>query len=179
MDKEEMVIKYKDVLSYDLLCEMCNINPDEHIFFVNPRVKKFMEKEFKKADEPVFINSAEVKDSLFRVLFEMAQEYPSIISIKFQEYSQCVLPSPMGNLENINSLFDRELKKAMFQWIIDSIVSGGFAMSGIRRFLEHYNISEDDYAELSAHRAWMRYFHREYQKERRRRQMKKKLDVTK
>lgn len=144
----------------------------EYTIYVKPHLKKFIPKYF-NAKEPIKIDSTNVHGKVFTAVSVVMpdasiknisqNDYPCPITFFLNKDLNRIRPKKR-DLHKLNVYFDKLFKEIMFQWVLSSISAGGYASDGIKNFLKYYNISEDDYSWNSAHRAWMRYYRKEYEK---------------
>ena len=142
---------------------------------IKPHLKKFILKYLNTA-EPVKLDGTHVLGKIF-IAVNAVHHDSHAMKFAEKEYSETItfafsydMKRPKKrDLNKVNRYFDMLFKEMMFQWALSELASGGTASDGLRNFLRYYNISEDDYAWLNAHRAWMRYNKREYKKSRRER----------
>lgn len=142
---------------------------------IKPHLKKFLLK-YLNTCEPVKLDSTHVLGKIFIAINTVHRDSNQI---KFTEheyretltfsFSTDIKRPKKRDLNKVNIYFDMLFKDMMYQWALSELSSGGTASDGLRNFLKYYGISEDDYAWLNAHRAWMRYTKREYKKSKRQR----------
>jgi hypothetical protein len=143
----------------------------EYTIYVKPHLKKFLPKYF-NTKEPIKIDSTNVHGKVFVAVSVVQQD--TLSKFSDQSYSdrlvfdlshelQRIRPKKR-DIQKINIYFDKLFKEIMYQWALASLMSGTYASEGLKNFLDYYRISEDDYSWNSAHRAWMRYYRKEYEK---------------
>lgn len=139
---------------------------------IKPHLKKFILK-YLNTSEPIRIDSNNVHGKVFMAVsvahpdasFKMIEDVYSESLTFFLNKDLVRMRPKKREMQKINVYFDRLFKEILFQWAISAISAGDSASDGLRNFLKYYNISEDDYPWLNAHRAWMRYRKREYKKD--------------
>jgi len=143
----------------------------EYTIYVKPHLKKFLPRYLNTA-EPIKMDSTNVHGKVFvavgaahpdAVIKYNQHEYPCELIFCLNDDMKRLRPKKKEMMK-INIYFDKLFKEIMFQWVVATIRNGGYAVEGIKNFLEYYHISEDDYSWNNAHRAWMRYIRKDYEK---------------
>lgn len=134
------------------------------------RVKKLILKQHNQA-EPV---KAEMSNQLGIIIYSVVKDrYKQRSSLLFPEslsekinvelcYKISSREHRLGKLILINEFYDKYFKQLMFTWITAQLSAGVPALQGIKNFLNHYHIEEEEYSYQSGYRAWLRYKNEEY-----------------
>ena len=134
-----------------------------------PHIKKFILVHY-KVEEPlpvpaklnnllgkiinaVLIGEKEVQKANDRCTTHLTMEFGKRLAERELRISKLML---------LNRYFDKMFKDHMVQWILAQTDLGITEMEAIRRFLNFYKITEDEYSLLIAHRQWMRHKNGEY-----------------
>ena len=144
----------------------------EYIISLKPHLKKFLLKK-SQTQEPIKIESHDYLGDVFVSLglasnrgkkpFLNKEQYPSTLVFEFnRELSRCQ-PTDRDLLD-INKRLEKIFKESMYEWALCAIAMGSFSSKGIKAFLSYYNV-ENHYSWDTAYRAWMRYYHKEYERE--------------
>ena len=139
---------------------------------IKPHLKRFILKYY-NTEEPLKIDSTEYLGDAFTSL-GLALNRSKRLGYTNKEYSETLDVQLNFELKNtilgerdyfeINNRLEKIFKSTMYQWALAYTHARSFAAKGIRDFLKYYRV-DTLVSQDSAYRAWMRYHHREYERE--------------
>lgn len=150
---------------------------------IKPYLKKFILIHY-KLTEPVPLNiSSLLGHQVYAMLVVKRKSlrsndvFTDNIEMEFRAPAIRKLAYRMGYVVRINHYFDKIFKDCMYTWAMAQDSVGYPPYQGLRDYLRHYGIKEEEYSFENAYRAWMRYKNEVEQKNKSKSQKRKDLGL--
>ena len=111
----------------------------------------------------ILIDKRQVTTSSARSAY--SKEYDSTLRLVLSHSMMERSPS-IKKLARLNLEFDEIFRQAIFIWVRAQNQNGVGSYAAVQNFLEFYKIDESEYTKDAAYKAWQRFKHQQYVKER-------------